>query len=76
MWFPSVSLTYFTKKVVDLPGLMPGENVEKIANELAKEKGIVLETKIANALDENDFVFEKQDKFIPFNALTVVSATL
>lgn len=32
-------LTYATKKIVDLPGLMPGENVENIVEELIKSKG-------------------------------------
>lgn len=30
------------------------------AKEIASEKGIILDTKIANALEEKDFVFEKQ----------------
>lgn len=31
--------TYITKKTVDLPGFMPGENVENIVKKLAEEKG-------------------------------------
>ncbi len=31
-------ITYATKKIVDLPGLMPGERVETIVEELAKAK--------------------------------------
>ncbi len=31
--------TYLTKKIIDLPGLMPGENVEKVSKELASLKG-------------------------------------
>lgn len=31
--------TYVIKKVVDLPGLMPGENVENIVKELVRAKG-------------------------------------
>lgn len=32
-------ITYITKKNIDLPGLMPGENVEKIVEELVASKG-------------------------------------
>lgn len=31
--------TYLTKKIIDLPGLMPGENVEKVSKELANSRG-------------------------------------
>ncbi len=33
-------IIYFTKRKLDLPGLMPGENVEEIVKQLLKEKNI------------------------------------
>lgn len=58
--------TYLTKKIVDLPGLMPGENVENISKKLAefKDKENMSDIEIPFAIATVDTITTKECIFL------------